>query len=215
MVTDGMNMRERWHVPAVSLSLDHECADVAAVLALVLASGFQTKPVRDVLRSTLRADENGLRRALLRFGKDCCVQFLEIFRRLVHVVTSPGTIALLQLYYCLDGSIILAMMYIMPHISNHPATTPPTTVKSASCVDRLRACLTANTHIATLHKKRSKPMMAITYVVNGGSDARSGRSACMIKALKIAERICGMKPYPVNSSTRLNEPTPLKKTESA
>ena len=36
----GMNMRERWHVPEVSLFLDHECADVAAVLALVLASGF-------------------------------------------------------------------------------------------------------------------------------------------------------------------------------
>ena len=30
------------------LFLDHECADVAAVLALVLASGFQAKPVRDV-----------------------------------------------------------------------------------------------------------------------------------------------------------------------
>ena len=60
-----MNMRERWHVPEVSLFLDHECADVAAVLALVLASGFQAKPVSHILRAALRADENSLRRALL------------------------------------------------------------------------------------------------------------------------------------------------------
>ena len=53
------------HVPAVSLFLDHECADVAAVLALVLASGFQAKPVRNVLRAALRADKGRACKALL------------------------------------------------------------------------------------------------------------------------------------------------------
>lgn len=103
-------------------------------------------------------------------------------------------------------------MYIR---TNRPATTLLATMKSAYCVDKLRECLTANTHIATLHKRRSKPMTAITYIMNWGSDARSGRSVYMITVLKIAERICGMKPYPVNSSTRLNDPTPPMKAESA
>ena len=36
------------------LFLYHECAGVAAVLALVLASGFQARTVRDVHRAALR-----------------------------------------------------------------------------------------------------------------------------------------------------------------
>ena len=57
--------------------------------------------------------------------------------------------------------------------------------------------------------------MAIAYIMNWGCDARSGRSTGRSRALRIAEGICGMKPYPVNSETRLNEPTPLSIVEIA
>ena len=48
------------------LLLDHECIGVAAVLVLVLASGFQAKPVRDVHLAALRAH-------VLSVGWEWCV----------------------------------------------------------------------------------------------------------------------------------------------
>ena len=108
----------------------------------------------------------------------------------------------------------------MPHSRQNTAGMPSTVI-IACFVDRLRACLIPNIHIFALHSKRRIWMM-VAASVNGCMGGRVpcensmvGGTARVAASPMTAPMIVGMKPYPTNSNTRLNDPVPLNSIEMA
>ena len=107
----------------------------------------------------------------------------------------------------------------MPHSRQNTAGMPSTVI-IAYFVDGLRACLIPNIHIFALHSKRRIWMM-VAASVNGcmwgvpGENSMVGSTARVAATPMTVAMIIGMKPYPTNSNTRLNDPVPLNSIEMA